>query len=78
MVNETDLFVSRFLAGAATAEDIDDCVAAWHESDSDVSLAVWLGMTEEQYRVWVEHPDQLGSVLRRARRSSGPAAVEAV
>ena len=77
MVNETDPFVSRFLAGAATAEDIDDCIAAWHGSDSEVSLAVWLGMTDEQYRVWVEHPDQLGSVLRRPSRSPEPAAGEA-
>lgn len=34
--------------------EIDDLIEQWHESDSPLSLAEYLGMTEEQYNRWVE------------------------
>lgn len=36
---------------------VDDLVDTWHTSDkSEDSLAEFLGMTAEQYKLWVEKP----------------------
>lgn len=38
--------------------EIDDLIDEWHEGDSPLSLAEYLGMTDGQYSEWVE----MGSV----------------
>lgn len=37
-----------------TKENIDDLIDMWHESDSELPLHTYLGLTEEQYAEWVE------------------------
>lgn len=58
-------FVDAVLAGDAMPDDIDDFIDAWHASSEDIGLAEFLGMTEEEYAVWVEKPDGLSFVLAR-------------
>ena len=36
------------------SKEIDDKIDEWHESDSEVSLAEYLGMTPEEYAAFVE------------------------
>lgn len=36
------------------SRSIDDAIDAWHESDSNLELHEWLGMTWEKYRRFVE------------------------
>lgn len=50
-------FVALFLRGELTADDIDDFIDAWHDNDTFMSLAEFLGMTDEQYKRWVEGGD---------------------
>lgn len=33
--------------------DLDDGITAWHESDSELPLYTYLGMTWDEYRRWV-------------------------
>jgi hypothetical protein len=50
-------FVGLFLRGELAADDIDDFIDAWHDNDTFMSLAEFLGMTDEQYKRWVEGED---------------------
>lgn len=43
-----------YLAGRVDGCVIDDYIAAWHDSDSDLALHEFLGMTTEQYRQWFD------------------------
>lgn len=45
-------FMELFKAGKVMEEEIDDYVDLWHESETQLSLPDFLGMTEEQYQVW--------------------------
>ena len=61
-------FIDRCLAGSARPEDIDDWVDRWHERPGDdASLASFLGMSDEEYAVWVEKPDSLPFILHAHR-----------
>ena len=57
-------FMDLLLSGEVLAGDIDDFVDAWHEAPdgstiASLSLAEYLGMTDDEYQLWVEHPDSL-------------------
>ena len=36
------------------SRNLDDLIDEWHQSDSELSLAEYLGMTDEEYMDWVE------------------------
>lgn len=46
-------FFPRMLRGEFDAAQIDDAVDEWHESDDDMSLREFLGMTEYEYALMV-------------------------
>lgn len=60
-------FIDLALSGNAGLEDIDDFVDAWHESDGSVTLPDFLGMTPDEYALWVSNPETI-EVILRARR----------
>ena len=66
-MSEQITFIERCLAGATRPEDIEEWVGAWHDSKDDRSLAGFLGMTDEEYAVWVEQPDSLLFILHAHR-----------
>lgn len=43
----------------------DAAVDAWHASDSEESLSVWLGMSQEEYEDWLSSP-AAGGLLKGA------------
>ncbi len=47
-------FVKDVINADALLEQIDDYIEQWHESDTDLSIHDYLGMTEEEYFLWVE------------------------
>jgi len=49
-------FLSDYLAGQVDAVSIDDYIGDWHDKprDSVWDLPAALGMTQQQYRLWVE------------------------
>jgi hypothetical protein len=42
---------------------IDDFVEEWHKSDSKLPLHKYLGLTEKEYKLWVEHPEMLEAII---------------
>ena len=47
-------FIDDVLNADALIEEIDDYIEKWHNSDSDLSVYEYLGMTEEEYYLWVK------------------------
>jgi hypothetical protein len=60
-------FVTAVLNGDAHPDEIDDFVAAWHEGNECQPLHEALGMTPEEYALWVEQPDVLEFLLHSRR-----------
>lgn len=46
-------FMDRYLAGEVTVDAIDDCVDAWHHSDTSLVLHEYLGFTREEWGMWL-------------------------
>lgn len=66
--NHDPRFVDRCLGGGVSADEIDDFVDQWHESDTAESLAEFLGFTAEEYASWVERPAALEAILEASRK----------
>ena len=66
-------FFSLYSEGLVRADQIDDYVGAWHDSGDEETrpLSEYLGMTSEQYGVWVITPRALSAILA-ARRANRP------
>jgi hypothetical protein len=45
------------------SEAVDDAIDEWHESDTELSLVEWLGMTETEYAFFFVNQDNLGVIL---------------
>lgn len=56
-------FFDRYSQGCALAADIHDAIDQWHESDSDLSLHEFLGLSRSEYAFWSKHPDKLHMIL---------------
>lgn len=57
-------FISDVISGIALILDIDDYIEEWHESDSKLEIYQFLGMTQEEYRIWVEDESRLKDIIR--------------
>jgi hypothetical protein len=44
-------------------DDIDNFIEEWHIENYDCSLPEFLGMTEQQYALWLENPQLEGHIL---------------
>nr|WP_294505088.1 hypothetical protein [uncultured Rhodopila sp.] len=66
-------FFDLYSRGEVSAEQIGEFTSQWHAApDSEQrSLAAWLGMTQDEYDVFLMDPDTLPVILaaRRAGRS---------
>ena len=71
-------YMDLLLRGEALASDIDDFVDSWHDAPegsaiASLTLATYLGMTEDEYQLWVEHPDSL-RFIAAAHKTKQPVA----
>jgi hypothetical protein len=57
-------FLDLVLAGEAHQGDIDDFVDQWPDSDTSCSLAEFLGMSDDEYALWVAKPSSLSLILQ--------------
>lgn len=60
-------FIDKCLLGEALLDDIDDYVQAWHENDIEMTIFDYLGMTQEEYRLWVEEDNMLRYIVKAHR-----------
>ncbi len=58
-----ETFVQFVLSGQRLAEEIDEFIADWHESEDRRSLAQSLGFTDDEYALWVEQPATLELII---------------
>ena len=64
-------FFQRYLSGELPARDIDEFIDAWHEKPNDKEIFAFLGMTKEEYSLWLCDPDSLADIAQ-ARRAKEP------
>ena len=57
-------FMDNLANGWAAEDQIDDAVEEWHESDSDLELHEYLGMSWDEYKDWFELKKTLKEILR--------------
>lgn len=62
-MSDRTTFVDRCLEGRALLDEVDDFVDEWHESSATESLASYLGLSDEEYALWVERPAVLPFIL---------------
>jgi hypothetical protein len=66
-------FFILYSRGLALADEIDDFIDKWHEgADSQIGnlpLHEYLGLTHDEYEVWVLDPDVLPHILIARRES---------
>lgn len=48
-------FINDVINADAILDEVDDYVEKWHDTDTDISIFDYLGMTEEEYLLWVEN-----------------------
>jgi hypothetical protein len=60
-------FFQRYLNGEVLAEDIDDFIDSWHENSDRKEIFEYLGMTKEEYSLWLHEPDSLPRIARARR-----------
>lgn len=56
-------FMDACIEGEALLEDIDDYIDEWHESDSQEEIYEFLGMTFDEYAIWVENDSMLKTIF---------------
>lgn len=66
-------FISKCLAGDANIEDVDAFVQAWHEgAGPGLELREFLGMSSEEYALWLEQPGALPAIVGAHRQGTSP------
>ncbi len=61
-------FMEKCLAGEVDLDEIGDFVGAWHEGASPgLELREFLGMTKDEYALWVEQPQFLPAIVASHR-----------
>src|SRR5260221_7521576 len=66
-------FLDLCIAGTLRSNEIDDFIDEWHEAPRGRELADHLGMTRDEYSLWLRVPDALAYIVK-ARREMTPLA----
>jgi len=61
-------FVDQCLEGLATLDEVDDFVEAWHEGEDARDLHEYLGLTWDEYALFVERPEALRYIMFSRKR----------
>lgn len=63
-------FIEKCLTREVAPEEIDDFIDLWHENPGAQSLHEFLGMTRDEYALWVADSAALPAILN-SRKSAG-------
>lgn len=63
-------FIEKCISGDAFLDEIDDYIDVWHDDNTleDIELYEYLGMTWQEYSLWVINPNILGLIVDTRRR----------
>ena len=70
-------FIDLCLEGKVPLDDVDDFVDRWHETPEGFELHDYLGMTPEEYSLWLRVPDALPYIIKARREAKSLADVVA-
>lgn len=56
-------FIDLCTNGELLPDDIDDFIDEWHESNSDKELYKYLGMTHQEYKMWIHDSEFLPFII---------------
>jgi hypothetical protein len=56
-------FIEACHEGDALLEEIEDYIDEWHDSDSEEEIYEYLGMTIDEYGLWVENDAMLKTII---------------
>lgn len=56
-------FISRAVRGEVMPDEIDDYIDYWHDMDNSEELHDFLGLTFEEYSLFVAHPDNINIII---------------
>ena len=72
-LDEELTYMEQLLRGRVLMDSIDDFIDAWHESDSgeERTLAQFLGMSEDEYTVWLASRKVLPLIVAARRDPHG-------
>jgi hypothetical protein len=63
LTSRSKTFVEQCLGGDALVEDIDDFVDRWHDGHDDRSLREAIGLSTDEYDLWVQEASALRIIL---------------
>ncbi|MFN7638245.1 MAG: hypothetical protein ACK5SD_14990, partial [Pseudanabaena sp.] len=63
-------FIEKCINGDASLDEIDNYIDEWHDSDSDINLELheFLGMSWEEYSLWAVKPSLLAEILNHRKQ----------
>jgi hypothetical protein len=64
----SDTLMERLLDGTAFLDDIEDWVDRWHDADTDQRIWDFLGLSQDEYALWVERPEALRFIVAARER----------
>lgn len=64
----SERYIDQVLDGAVMWTDIDDWVQRWHEEHRADELHEFLGLTPDEYALWVEQPRALRLIIAARER----------
>lgn len=67
---QSENFIERVIQGTALISDIDDQVEFWHTHMTGDSLEDYLGLTGEEFELWVKSGDDILNDIVYCRRSN--------
>ncbi len=62
-------FIEKCISGDALSFEVDDYIDQWHDSNSELELHDYLGMTKSEYSLFVDDESYLGVIINAHMRS---------
>lgn len=63
MTNLDESYISAFIDGTATLDEIDSWVESWHRNPHGKTLDEYLGFTESEGVLWAKDPHMLPYIV---------------
>ncbi|SDP77387.1 hypothetical protein [Clostridium gasigenes] len=57
-------FIDAVIMGDVLIDEIDDYIDMWHDGDSKLEIYEFLGMTQNEYRLWVDDESILKEIIK--------------
>ena len=61
-------FKDKLLSNEVSLDDMDDFVDSWHESNSEESLSSFLGLTREEYSMYVMDVKKFSDYIQNLKK----------